>query len=389
MGENEPMSDKNANTGTNLGLEQSGKRKNSIFADSFLDIMIRKNIPEYYVTRDNIIFFLIFVFVYSLLFVNIFTPFQGAWYNVQHYTRAQLFTDTLIITTGGTIVLLISRIIMYYVHKSKPLSHLQYWFWQVVEIFCIAFLYALIVHFVTKDTREFSDIFARAVIFVPTILIIPVIITLLYFSTREKDEKISALESQKVESNTSSNIKEQSGDEKVNTSAKDNEFSISDVFAGDDMILDNHLTGTEGSPQSPSASSAVNEKPDSVSESPAMSKIVNFFDEKKELQLSLRLDHIYYIESAENYFHIYYRNKESVERFTLRSPLKKQQEKLEKYGFIRCHRSFLVNFANILLLRKDRNGPYLDFGQDGLQQIPISKTYLDAVTAYFIQNSDE
>ncbi len=389
MGENEPMSDKNTNTGTNLGLEQSGKRKNSIFADSFLDIMIRKNIPEYYVTRDNIIFFLIFVFVYSLLFVNIFTPFQGAWYNVQHYTRAQLFTDTLIITTGGTIVLLISRIIMYYVHKSKPLSHLQYWFWQVVEIFCIAFLYALIVHFVTKDTREFSDIFARAVIFVPTILIIPVIITLLYFSTREKDEKISALESQKVESNTSSNIKEQSGDEKVNTSAKDNEFSISDVFAGDDMILDNHLTGTEGSPQSPSASSAVNEKPDSATESPAMSKIVNFFDEKNELQLSLRLDHIYYIESAENYVHIYYRNKESVERFTLRSPLKKQQEKLEKYGFIRCHRSFLVNFANILLLRKDKNGPYLDFGQDGLQQIPISKTYLDAVTAYFIQNSDE
>ena len=120
-----------------------------------------------------------------------------------------------------------------------------------------------------------------------------------------------------------------------------------------------------------------------------MSKIVNFFDEKNELQLSLRLDHIYYIESAENYVHIYYRNKESVERFTLRSPLKKQQEKLEKYGFIRCHRSFLVNFANILLLRKDKNGPYLDFGQDGLQQIPISKTYLDAVTAYFIQNSDE
>ena len=56
---------------------------------------------------------------------------------------------------------------------------------------------------------------------------------------------------------------------------------------------------------------------------------------------------------------------------------------------IRCHRSYLVNFANILLLRKDKDGPYLDFGETGLQQIPISKTYLDAVTAYFIQNSEE
>ena len=76
--------------------------------------------------------------------------------------------------------------------------------------------------------------------------------------------------------------------------------------------------------------------------SPA-SRIINFFDEKNELQLSLRLDHIYFIESAENYVNIYYRNKENTERFTLRSSLKKQQEKLEKFGFIRCHRSYLVN----------------------------------------------
>ena len=381
--------DKNTNTGTNLGLKWGSNGKNSIFADSFLDIMIHKNIPEYYVTRDNIIFFLIFVFVYSLLFVNIFTPFQGAWYNIQHYTRAQLFTDTLIIITGGTIVLLISRIIMYYTHKKKALSYLQYWFWQVLEIFCIAFLYSLIVHFVTKDTREFSEIFARAVIFVPTILIIPVIITLLYFSTREKDEKISALESQKAESNTLNNKNEHTENQIVDSSIKEDDFSFSDDFTEDDMILDNHLTGTERSAQSQSAASVAPERLENVTEPPVTSKIVNFFDEKQELQLSLRLDHIYYIESAENYVHIYYRNKESVERFTLRSSLKKQQEKLEKHGFIRCHRSYLVNFANILLLRKDKDGPYLDFGQAGLQQIPISKTYLDAVTAYFIQNSDE
>ena len=123
--------------------------------------------------------------------------------------------------------------------------------------------------------------------------------------------------------------------------------------------------------------------------SPPAGKIINFFDEKDELQLSLRLDNIYFIESAENYVNIYYRNKENTERFTLRSSLKKQQEKLEKFGFIRCHRSYLVNFDNILLLRKDKDGPYLDFGVVNLPQIPVSKTYLDSVTAYFINNSEE
>lgn len=349
--------------------------------------MIHKNIPEYFVAKDNIIFFLIFVFVYSLLFVNIFTPFQGAWYNIQHYTRAQLFTDTLIITSGGTIVLLISRMIMYYTHKRKPISHLQYWFWHIVEVFCLAFLYALIVHFVTKDTREFSEIFARAVIFVPTILIIPVTITLLYFSTREKDKKISALESEKIESSTSNNIDENTINQNIKSSIQEDDFKLADDFAGEDLILDNHLTGSSLPPSS--IGDAIQEKTDAVADNPTVPKIVNFFDDKNELQFSMRLDHIYYIESAENYVHIYYRNKEAVERFTLRSSLKKQQDKLEKYGFIRCHRSYLVNFANILLLRKDKDGPYLDFGEVGLQQIPISKTYMDAVTAYFIQNSDE
>ena len=345
--------------------------------------MLQKKIPDYYVTKDNIIFFLIFVFLYSLLFVNIFTPFQGAWYNILHYSRTQLFTDTLIITSGGTIVLLISRMIMYYMHKRKPLNQMQYWFWHILEVFCIAFLYALIVHFATKDTREFSEIFARAVIFVPTILIIPVIITLLYFSTREKDEKISVLESQQTESNTSNNSNESFENQVVKSNnIQEKDFSFPDDFSGDDMVLDNHLTSV-------AKPASVSDRQESPTENTALSKIINFFDDKDELQLSLRLDHIYYIESAENYVHINYKNKESVERFTLRSSLKKQQEKLEKYGFIRCHRSYLVNFANILLLRKDKDGPYLDFGESGLKQIPISKTYLDAVTAYFIQNSDE
>lgn len=345
--------------------------------------MLQKKIPDYYVTRDNIIFFLIFTFAYSLLFVNIFTPFQGAWYNIQHYTRAQLFSDTLIITTGGSIVLMVSRIIMHYLHKKKPISYLQYWAWHVFEVFCIAFLYALIVHFVTKDTREFSEIFARAVVFVPTILIIPVIISLLYFSTREKDAKISVLESQQSESNASNNTNEDIDNQIItNNNIQEKDFTFPDDFSSDDMVLDNHLTEASVPMTTP-------EKQETPTENTLTSKIINFFDDKEELQLSLRLDHIYYIESAENYVHIYYKNKENIERFTLRSSLKKQQDKLEKYGFIRCHRSYLVNFANILLLRKDKDGPYLDFGESGLKQIPISKTYLDAVTAYFIQNSDE
>ena len=340
--------------------------------------MLNKIIPDYYTTKDNIIFYLIFVFFFSLGFVNLFTPFQGAWYNVQHYTRAQLFTDTLIIVSGGTLILAVSRTILYYAHKKKPINYLQYFAWMVVEVFFIALLYAVIVRYVVEDVRDFSEIFTRAVIVVPTIIVIPTIISHLYISSRYKDEKIEELESRQEQAKS------------VTTPPQDEEFAFSEDFAGEDFILDNHLTSPTES--QPADKQPIEEQKTEVATEPQpspSSRIINFFDEKDELQLSLRLDHIYFLESAENYVNIYYRNKENTERFTLRSSLKKQQEKLEKYGFIRCHRSYLVNFDNILLLRKDKNGPYLDFGAPNLPQIPVSKTYLDAVTAYFISNSED
>lgn len=343
-----------------------------------LNLMLNKIIPDYYTNKDNIIFYLIFVFFFSLGFVNLFTPFQGAWYNIQHYTRAQLFTDTLIMVAGGTLILAISRIILYYAHKKKPINYLQYFSWMVVEVFFIALMYAIIVRYVVDDARDFSEIFTRAVIFVPTIIVIPTVISHLYISSRYKDERIEELESQQEQAKP------------VTTPPQDEEFAISEEFSGDEFILDNHLTSSVEN-QPVEKQSIEEHKPESSPEpsAPPASKIINFFDEKDELQLSLRLDHIYFIESAENYVNVYYRNKENTERFTLRSSLKKQQEKLKKYGFIRCHRSYLVNFDNILLLRKDKNGPYLDFGAPNLPQIPVSKTYLDSVTAYFISNSDD
>lgn len=364
----------------NATIRESSYRyfgKMSIFADYFSKAMLNKQIPDYYTTRDNISLHLIFLFVYSLAFVNVFTPFQGAWYNILHYSRAQLFTDTLIIVTGGILLLTLSRTLMHYAHKSRPLNYLQYFSWLILEVLLIAFLYAVIVHYVVGDTRDFSEIFTRAVVFVPTILVIPTIITHLYISSRHKDEKIEELESQQNQTVA------------VPPQPSQNTVDFANDFTSDDFVLDTHLTASEEAQTTESQD--VESKTAGPTAEPAIptSKIINFFDEKDELQLSLRLDHIYFLESAENYVNIYYMNKDNTERFTLRSTLKKQQEKLEKYGFLRCHRSYLVNFDNILLLRKDKDGPYLDFGVTNMPQIPVSKTYLDAVTAYFISNSEE
>lgn len=115
--------------------------------------------------------------------------------------------------------------------------------------------------------------------------------------------------------------------------------------------------------------------------------ILLFHDEKGELRLSVQQENLLYIESADNYVIIWYLNKNSVTRFILRSTLKSLEERLEDAHVLRCHRSFLVNFDRIKIIRREKNGVNLDLGVEGVPNIPISKTYSDKVTQWLMKDA--
>jgi len=49
---------------------------------------------------------------------------------------------------------------------------------------------------------------------------------------------------------------------------------------------------------------------------------------------------------------------------------------------VRCHRSYFLNALHVDLLKKDQNGYMLaKLDRDGLDPIPVSKRYYEAVTA--------
>ncbi len=294
-------------------------------------IDVNKYIADYLIDRNNIILYLIIVFFFSVIFVNVFTPFQGAWYYADDVNHYQLFMYSLIIVFGGILVMAASRAIMIHVHKKYPLTYLQLFAWAVFEFILIGILYTLCCRWGLHDTRNFSLIFGRSLIFIPVILVIPTTITILYLSVKERDRIISELRSAK--------------------------------------------------PEEVNGSSVATPSPAPIVES--TNDIINFTDDKGELKLSVRTDCIYYLEASDNYINIYYRSKEAVEHFLLRSSMKKQDELLSQRGFVRCHRSYMVNFSKVALLRKDKNGPYLDLGESGIKEIPISKTYLESVTKHF------
>ena len=81
---------------------------------------------------------------------------------------------------------------------------------------------------------------------------------------------------------------------------------------------------------------------------------------------------------------IWYLNKGVVTKFMLRNTLKVMEETFEGTNVLRCHRSYMVNFEHVKVIRREKDGVYLEFGVEKVPDIPISKTYSEKVTRWFM-----
>jgi hypothetical protein len=111
--------------------------------------------------------------------------------------------------------------------------------------------------------------------------------------------------------------------------------------------------------------------------------MIPFYDEKGILKFSIKKENLLYLESAENYVNICYLNKGKVSKYLLRDTLKKIEETFSGTEIIRCHRSYIVNFEKVKVIRKDRDGLKLEFDNPSVTDIPVSKTYVSSVMQTF------
>jgi len=111
--------------------------------------------------------------------------------------------------------------------------------------------------------------------------------------------------------------------------------------------------------------------------------MIPFYDEKGILKFSIKKENLLYLESAENYVNICYLNKGKVSKYLLRDTLKKIEESFSGTEIIRCHRSYMVNFEKVKVIRKDKDGLKLEFDNPSVTDIPVSKTYVNTVMHTF------
>ena len=153
---------------------------------------MNQKIPDYLAKFRTNIQMLLFVLVFSIAFVSIYTPFDlTTWYQSNDDVMKMVYATVTVL--GCVSILVLSRLILWAVCHRERITVIQYIIWIAAEIILIVFLYSVFSKFVLQDGREFEEIFKRALIFVPSILLIPYLVSYMYLSLKEKNNKLNSL----------------------------------------------------------------------------------------------------------------------------------------------------------------------------------------------------
>lgn len=111
-------------------------------------------------------------------------------------------------------------------------------------------------------------------------------------------------------------------------------------------------------------------------------KVLRFYDSRHLLKFTTSAETILYIKSDENYLDIYYLENGKVKMYELRNSMKSVEGLTTEAGFVRTHRSYMINPLFLKLVAKGEEGHYYaDLGADGCDsvRIPVSKKFYASV----------
>ena len=153
-------------------------------------------IPEYIYEKSNIVRLILMTALFALVFINIYKPFSSSsWYAVSEF-KFFIFSSLIILT--GVLVVVISRIIMYYWGKKHTITISAYAAWIVLEIFFMSLFYTIYT-LVLNPEREYLSAFKESAINTSLVLLLPYSVLHLYFSYKEKERQLLLLKESQAE----------------------------------------------------------------------------------------------------------------------------------------------------------------------------------------------
>ena len=290
---------------------------------------MNKYLPEFLLGKNQMLGTVTFSVLFAIVFLNIYIPFSDtAWFRLGD-SIFFLFTAGFIFIS--MLILIASRILMYHTRKWFRMTYLIYILWSIAEVVLICAFYT----FVTIDVQQPAtltamEVFSKALLYGTIALIIPEILSGMYYSLEDKDKTISLMNSMGVVT-----------DEEQQPSSGDNiQHNTSDK--------------------------------------------ISLCDNSGSLKFSVSCSNLYYIESDDNYINIWYTDKSgALKMYMLRCRLKTVEETFRESPLIRCNRKYIVNRQKVKVLKKERDGYVMELDNESIPQIPVTKTYLKNVLKEF------
>jgi hypothetical protein len=274
-------------------------------------------IPDYINNKKNIIRLVGFTALFALVFINIYKPFSSSnWYKVSEF---MFFVYSSVIILTGVLVVVISRLIMYFYSKRHKISYWKYGIWVFLEILFMSVFYTVYT-IVLNPGRDVMEVFEGSVKNTALVLLLPYFVLWFYFGWRESVRKLEQIENP------------------------------------DDFTINS---------------------PGSIA----------FRDEKGVLRISLSMYDLMYIESSDNYVLIHYTINDKIKRYLLRNTLKNLEKEFQRTNVVRCHRSYLVNLDRVKVLRRGKEGLFIELDAQGADDLPVSKSYQQKVSEKFLAHS--
>ena len=263
--------------------------------------------------------------LFALVFLTAYVPFSAtAWFQVG---KGNYFFTTLAFVGTGTLFLALSRTLMTWL--VKKMRHFPFWLyilWLFLEIVLIAVYYTLLSYFQIQTTEamghSFAFILAKSFLVSLVALGVPYTVTDLVILLKDTQQRLMLTKSDTVES--------------------------------DDEVMPEHT------------------------------EIINLMDNNGNLKLSVKLDNLYYIKAEDNYINVFYQRSGAIASYMLRCKMKTIEDNcLDSSSLMRCHRSYIVNIKKVSVLHNEADGFVIDFEREGLDSIPVSKTYSTKVLEAF------
>ena len=283
-------------------------------------------VPGYLLGKYQMTTIVAVTLLFATIFVLVALPFSGNVWSRLDSADVMAFASAFCIIS--LVILVASRFLLYTVSKRNAPSYLKYIVWCVMEAVVISLFYAAVTYYASRNglidlgERTLFSLFWDTMAKTVFALAPPHIMAALYFALQEKENVIRLMNYGNV-------------------------------------VSDETYTAQS-------------------------SQKITLFDNNGVMKLSITAGNLYFIESDDNYIKVWYMDNDGImKQYMLRCKLKTVEDSFTGSDLVRCHRQYIVNMAHVAMLYRLKDSYELRLDFEGLDPIPVTKTYEPNVLARF------